>query len=313
MQQISVKVGPFATADDNAISVAQNVAAGGYFVLNGVLGTFSATKVAASQTPSGAGNLTLAATTVALNPEQYVYITSAADETSKTFTVYGIDRNGTSVVEAITGANAGTVSSTKKWAVITRISVSAGTAGAVSVGAYLPAALSPAGFITITPAGDESTNTFTVSGTNWAGNMISEVIDGKNASASTSVLDYKTITSIVAKNATANTVEVGTAQSGGSRWVMLDSWAFSQVGLQVDVNGTIDYSVQQTFDNPADIVSPVAAADVEWFDSTDSGVVTESASKQSYYAYAPTFVRIVANSGTGYATLRITQYGNVPV
>lgn len=313
MQQITVQVGPYATADANGISLSQTVGAGGYFVINGALASFSATKVAGSQTPAGAGNLTLAANTVALNPDQYVYITTAADETAVTFTVYGTDRNGTSVVESIAGVDTDVVSSTKKWAVITRIAVDGATAGAITVGAYSAAALSTAGRITITPVGNESTNTFTVTGTSWSGNPISEVIDGQNAAASTSVLDYKTVTSIVAENATANTVEVGTAQSGGSRWVALDSWAFSQVGLQVDVSGTIDYTVQQTFDNPNALVSPVPPADVVWIDSTDSGVVTETTSKQSSYAYAPTFVRVVANSGDGTATLRVTQYGNVPM
>lgn len=313
MQQITVQVGPYATADVNGISVSQLVGAGGYFVINGALGNFSATKIAASQTPAGAGNLTLVATKVSLNPEQYVYITTVDDETGVTFTVYGVDRNGTSIVETITGVDTGVVSSTNKWAVITRVAVSGATAGAITVGAYSAATLSPAGRITITPVGDESSNTFTVTGTSWSGNPISEAIDGKNASASTSVLDYETISSIVAENATANTVEIGSAQSGGSRWVSLDSWAFSQVGLQVDVSGTIDYTVQQTFDDPNSATNPVSPANVTWIDSADSAVVTETTSKQSSYAYAPTFVRVVANSGDGTATLRLTQYGNVPV
>ena len=313
MQQINVQVGPYAAADADGIGLSQLVEAGGYAVLNGALGSFSADNVAASQTPSGAGNLTLTSTAVPLNPERYVYITTAADETARTFTVYGTDRNGTSVVEAIAGVDTETVSSTKKFAVVTRIAVDAATAGAVTVGSYSVATLSPAGRITITPVGDESTNNFTISGTNWAGNPVSEVLAGANAAAVTSVLDYKTITSIVAENATADAITIGTAQSGGSRWVRLDGWAFSQVGLQVDVDGTIDYTVQQTFDDPNAAVLPVAPADVTWIDSGDAGVVTESAAKQSSYAYAPTFVRLVANSGAGSAVLRITQYGNVPL
>lgn len=313
MQQINVQVGPYATADDNGISLSQIVSAGGYAVLNGVLGSFSATNIAASQTPAGAGNLTLTSTTVPLNPEQYVYITTTDDETGRTFTVYGTDRNGTSVVEQITGADIDVVSSTNKFSVITRISVDAATAGAVTVGSYSAAALSPAGRITITSVGDESGNTFTISGTNWAGNPVSEVLTGANIGAVTSVMDYKTITNIVAENTTADTIQIGTAQSGGSRWVRLDGWAFPQVGFQVDVDGTIDYTIQQTFDDPNSAVLPVAPADVTWFDSTDASVVTEANAKQSLYAYAPTFVRVVANSGNGTATLRITQYGNVPL
>lgn len=313
MQQINVQVGPYAAADADGIALSQVVEAGAKAVLNGALGSFSATNVAASQTPSGAGNLTLTSTTVPLNPEKYVYITTAADETTKTFTVYGRDRNGTSVVETITGVDTETVSSVNKFAVITRIAVSAATAGAVTVGSYSVATLSPAGRITIVSAGDESGNTFTISGTNWSGSPISEVITGANIGTATSVMDYKTITSVVAENTTADAITIGTAQAGGSRWVRLDGWAFPQVGLQVDVDGTIDYTVQQTFDDPNSAVLPVSPEDVTWIDSADSAVVTETATKQSSYAYAPTFVRVVANSGGGSAVLRVTQYGNVPL
>jgi hypothetical protein len=313
MQQINVQVGPYAAADANGISLSQTVEAGGYAVLNGALGSFSAVNIAAAQTPAGAGNLTLTSTTVPLNPEKYVYITTVDDETARTFTVYGTDRNGTSVVEAIAGVDAETVSSTKKFAVITRIAVDNATADDVTVGSYSVAALSPAGRITITSAGDESGNTFTISGTNWSGIPISEILTGANIGAVTSVMDYKTITSIVAEDATADAIEVGTAQSGGSRWVRLDGWAFAQVGLQVDVDGTIDYTVQQTFDDPSAAVLPVSPEAVTWIDSADTAVVTETASKQSSYAYAPTFVRVVANSGAGSAVLRVTQYGNVPL
>lgn len=313
MQQINVQVGPYATADTDGIGLSQVIGAGGRFVLNGALGSFDDNNVAAAQTLAGAENFALTSATVALNPEQNIYITTVDDETGVTFTVYGIDRNGTSVVETITGVDTATVSSVNKWAVITRIAASTATADDVSVGSYSAATVSPAGRITITPVGDESTNEFLVIGLNWSGNLVAETIAGLNASVSTSKLDYSSIISITAKNATADAVEVGTAQAGGSRWVRLDGWAFSQVGLQVDVDGTIDYTVQQTFDDPNSAVLPVAPANVVWVDSGDAGVVTETTSKQSSYAYAPTFVRLVANSGDGSAVLRITQYGNVPL
>ena len=175
------------------------------------------------------------------------------------------------------------------------------------------AVLDAARRVLITATGDESSNTFTITGTSYNGRPQSEVVTGPNATTAQSVLDYKTVTSVSISGAAADAIIVGTSGVASSRWVRLDSWAFSQVGLQVDVSGTVDYSVQQTFDDPNDLVAPVPLADVVWLDSGDAGVVTEGTSKQSSYAYAPTFVKVTINSGNGSATMRITQYGNVPV
>jgi hypothetical protein len=41
--------------------------------------------------------------------------------------------------------------------------------------------------------------------------------------------------------------------------------------------------------------------------------VSKAVDAQSSYAYAPTFIKITANSGTGSAKLTAVQYGNVPL
>jgi hypothetical protein len=175
------------------------------------------------------------------------------------------------------------------------------------------AVLDKARRVLITCAGNESTRTFTIVGTSSSGNSLTETITGPNATTAQSVLDYKTVTSITISGAAAGAITVGTSGVASSRWVRLDGWAFAQVGLQVDVSGTINYTVQQTFDDPNDPTNPIAAANVIWLNSTDSGVVAKDVDAQSFYAYAPTFIRITANSGTGSARLTAIQYGNVPL
>lgn len=310
MQQITVSVGGYAAADPNALATSQLQDAGAPFVLDGVNGTADNNSIAAAQTLGAAGNFTLTSTQVSLNPPQPVYLTTTDDETSVNFTVYGFDINYAAVVEQVAGVDTSVVSTVKKFAIVTRVAADAATTGNVSVGAYSAAVLSPAGRVTITPAGNESTNNFTITGTNWNGDTISEVLAGQNATASTSVLDYKTVTSVVPENATAAAVEVGTAQSGGSRWMRLDSWANAQVGVQVNVSGTIDYSVEQTFDDPNSPTNPIAAADVTWL-AGPADITTESTAKVSAFAYAPTFLRIISNSGNGTATLTAVQYNAV--
>lgn len=90
--------------------------------------------IAASQTPGGAGKLTLVSSTVTLDVARPVVLTVASDESGKTFTVTGTDRNGAPQSESFAGPASGTQESAKAYKTITAISVSAGTAGAVKFG-----------------------------------------------------------------------------------------------------------------------------------------------------------------------------------
>jgi hypothetical protein len=197
------------------------------------------------------------------------------------------------------------------------LSQTPGAAGALTLNGALVsggvAVLDAARRVLITAAGDESAKTFTITGTSYNGQTQSETVTGPNATTAQSVLDYKTVTSVVISAAAAGAITVGTNGVASSRWMRLDSWAFAQVGIQVDVSGTINYTVQQTFDDPNDATNPVSPANVIWVNSADSAVVAKAVDAQSFYAYAPTFIKITANSGTGSAKLVAVQYGNVPL
>ncbi len=106
------------------------------------LASASATAVAASQTPLAAGNLTLNGVSatgspayVVLDTARQILFTFAADESSRTFTIYGFDKpeGGAQIQESVAGA-AATAVSTLGFGRITRISVDAATAGALTVG-----------------------------------------------------------------------------------------------------------------------------------------------------------------------------------
>lgn len=110
---IRVTVGPLATADDDGIST--------------------------SQTPSGAGALTitgaLASGGVAtLDKPRRVILTFAADETGHTFTLAGTDRNGNVTGETIAGTTAGIVQSVLDYKTVTSVTISAAATGAIKVG-----------------------------------------------------------------------------------------------------------------------------------------------------------------------------------
>lgn len=101
------------------------------------LNNSSATKVAASQTPSVAGNLTLTAAASAIDTSgaaRILLLTTAADETARTFVITGKDADGNAVTENLTGVNNTTAVSVKQYASVSTIHVDAGTAGAITFG-----------------------------------------------------------------------------------------------------------------------------------------------------------------------------------
>lgn len=167
--------------------------------------------------------------------------------------------------------------------------------------------------VLFTPVGNESANTFTIIGTDAAGNTITDKVAGGNATATYSNLDFKTVTSITLSTGAAAAITVGTNGIASSAWVRLDGWAFPQVSIQCTVNGTVNYTVQQTLDDPNSSTNPVLPYLVTWVSSSDTNVVGATATQQSNYAFVPTFARILLNSGTGSVTATFLQAGNAPL
>ena len=90
--------------------------------------------IAASQSPSGAGNLTLVSSTVTLTPPRFVTITSAGNDTGVTFTITGTRPGGSTQTEVVTGANAGAATSTLTFETVTSIAISGASDAAVEAG-----------------------------------------------------------------------------------------------------------------------------------------------------------------------------------
>lgn len=88
--------------------------------------------VAVSQTPAGAGTLTLTGT--ALDYARQLGIYSASDISNRTFDVVGTYRGQVISETGITGPNNETVETTKYFDSVTSITISGAAAGAVKVG-----------------------------------------------------------------------------------------------------------------------------------------------------------------------------------
>lgn len=102
------------------------------------------------------------------------------------------------------------------------------------------------------------------------------------------------------------TVTVSDASGGAkdSKAVVLDYYGRPEVAIQVVVSGTVNYTVQQTLDNPLESSAPIT-----WFDCTDTGLVGQTASKIGGVQLPPVAVRIRLNSGTGSVTMTALQAG----
>lgn len=95
--------------------------------------------IALTQTPGAAGNLTLNGSLVTagvatMDVARRVIITSAANDSARTFTITGTDRNGRPQTEAVTGANTAAATSKRDFLTVSQIAVDAATAGAVTSG-----------------------------------------------------------------------------------------------------------------------------------------------------------------------------------
>lgn len=158
------------------------------------------------------------------------------------------------------------------------------------------------------PAGAEATNgtTWTITGTDWNGNVATEVVNGvNNPATAVSVYDYNTVTQIAVNKAQSGAVTVGTNGSGSSRPIFLDTFAPSTVSIQVDVTGTANATVQQSLDDPNTISGGYTS--MTWINHPDPNLNGITASVQGNYAYLPKCVRLLQNSGSGSLTITVIQ------
>lgn len=135
------------------------------------------------------------------------------------------------------------------------LSQSPAGAGAVTLDGALVtggvAILDVARRVLVTSAGDDRTITFRITGTNSDGNPIRQTLTGSNASTVATTIDFKTVTEIYASGASAAAITVGTNGVASSRWIIPDEHIspFS-IGIGVVVSGTVNYTIELTYDNP---------------------------------------------------------------
>jgi hypothetical protein len=331
MQPRVTQVGPLASSSATKISASQTPGGAGAIALNGSAGTAVANNICTSQ--SGTVNTPLiingalsqtgyasptvgvtGATIASLPTASPIYITSAGNDSAITFKVVGIAATPSSfpavISETLQGTNASVVASKNAYKQILSVTPSGNTGSTVTVGSMGFATLDLARQVIITSGGNDTAITFTITGTDWSGDVISEIVTGASGAAAASVLDYLTVTSVVANGAPASTVTVGTNGVAHSPWINLDTWSLGTVSCQAVVTGTANYTIEVSNDDPNSFANPVAAASMTW-DDNFANATGQTSSLEFGIAQAPLWMRILLNSGSGSVRLTAIQHGSV--
>lgn len=91
-----------------------------------------------------------------------------------------------------------------------------------------------------------------------------------------------------------------TAAGSTSALVMNTNTNPFNVGFGVIVSGTVNYTVQHTFDDPA-------VGFTTWFPHPT--IASQATNQDGNYAFPVTGIRLTVNSGGGTATLKLVQSG----
>lgn len=190
------------------------------------------------------------------------------------------------------------------------------TAGAVSLdGALVTGGVAYLGDprrVLVTTAGADAGKTMTITGTDANGNIQVDTVTLPSASTVYTSLDFLTVTGITISATAAGAIIVGTNGIGGSRWVRFNDFAPSNISIQCDVTGTVNYTIQATLDDPNDPFNPTPAEDVIWVNSSDAAVVASNSTQQSNFLFTPKYARVLINSGSGTVVTTFLQSSNGP-
>jgi hypothetical protein len=158
-------------------------------------------------------------------------------------------------------------------------------------------------------AGDDFSGvTFTITGTNDAGVVISEALAGPQEGVTSpvqSALDYHTVTSIAASAAgpAGDEISAGTNGVGASMPIPLDQYLTPfQVSQWVDITGTVNVTAQYTGDSVLEGSGPFL-----WFNHSD--LTSVSADDVGTIISPVSAVRLLTNSGTDSVIFRVQQAG----
>lgn len=177
------------------------------------------------------------------------------------------------------------------------LSQTPGGAGALTLNGALGTSFDYPRHIAIASGSDISNRTFTIVGADISGRTLTEVVTGPNNATVKSTLYYKTLTSITISGSAAGAITVGTVGELSTQTIPLNYTMPIATQVAVDVTGTINFSVQETFDDPFTTLTP------NWLSVT--ALASKAADTNSQVSVGSRAIRVITNSYTNGATLGI--------
>jgi hypothetical protein len=153
--------------------------------------------------------------------------------------------------------------------------------------------------IGVTPTGDESARTYTIVGTDQNGVATTEVLAGLNATITESVAYFKTVSSITVDANTAGALIAGTVDEVCTPDIPMDWTAQIAANMSVDVTGTINFTIQESF---TPINDPTWTS-LFWVSIT--ALASKTADTTSTGTPGHTAMRVVINSYSSGAELQV--------
>lgn len=161
--------------------------------------------------------------------------------------------------------------------------------------------------IIVTSGGNDTGITFTIKGTNRNGNSQTETIAGVSGGAASTTQDFLSVSSVTHTGSVASTVTVGTNGVASTMWLSIDRFVSPiEIGIGVVVSGTINYTVEYTYD---DINAPFTGTFPAVFPYQPMAALTINADGQ--FSNTASALRLTQNSFTSPGTAKIimTQAG----
>lgn len=145
---------------------------------------------------------------------------------------------------------------------------------------------------------DHAGKTVTLVGTDPEGRALTEVVTGPGTSATVESAGYFLTLTSATPSATigADTFDIGWVDEVATAEYVLDHYQNTAATVSVDVTGTIDFTVQETFDDPFGTVVWVAV----------TALTTKTADTTSQVSMHATAVRCIVNSYSSGAELQMT-------
>jgi len=275
-----------AAASSNNIAASQSGSAATALLLNGSASNYLSTTTTAA---TAAGGTLLSLTSVTgLVAGQIVSDATTASAIPSGVTIASVGASSVTLNKPVGGPGVGSGDTIVFLGVAT---IDAATAANVAIGRR----------VAIAYTGTDTS--FAIAGTNSAGNSISDIAVGSSGAAQSN-LDFVTVTSIVPVGGGLTGVTAGTNGVGSSPWIGVN-WhsPIINIGIGVIVTGTVNYTVQHTFDDPNNLPSGVS------FPATFNhpSLASLTASDDGDYIYPIVAMRLLVNSGTGTARMVVIQ------